>query len=302
LAVAVAACVVGADVTLLGPVAWAQGGPDPVRDGTLGAGGAVVRVERVLRRADGLEVTLSVTHRGTESLGGSAFRSYLRPQGSIGVAAVDPATGRLGQLRSNGTTCQCGTLPLLGPGKAATVVAVLDDPGGAVVDLVFDTFQAVTAVAVEGTATPSAGSATTLAARSFTPLARTKDAGASVAGTDRVDLDTDVLFAFGSATLTPKASQAIATSARVLKAQPQRRLAIYGHTDGIGTPEANLTLSRQRAEAVHAALAGALGTGWTFDVQGYGETRPVAPEKTAEGGDYPAGRARNRRVELRPLG
>jgi outer membrane protein OmpA-like peptidoglycan-associated protein len=278
---------VGADVSLLGSVAWAQGGLDPVRDGTLGAGGAVVRVERVLRRADGLEVTLSVTHRGSGYLSGTAFRSYLRPQGSIGVAAVDPVTGRLGQLRSNGTTCQCGTLPVLGPGKAATVVTVLDDPGGAVVDLVFDTFQPVTGVAVEGTGTPSAGAVTTLAARSFTPLARTKDAGASVAGADRVDLDTDVLFAFGSATLTSKASQAIVVAARALKAQPKRRLAVFGHTDGIGAPQSNLTLSRQRAEAVHAALATALGQGWTFDVQGFGETRPVAPEKTAEGADYP---------------
>jgi outer membrane protein OmpA-like peptidoglycan-associated protein len=296
--------VVGVEVSAFGPVAWAQGGPDPVRDGTLGPGAAVVQVERVLRRADGLEVTLTVTNRGrTDYLLSSAARSYLRPQGSIGLAAVDPATGRMGQVRTNGPTCQCGSLPVwLKPGQAATVAAVLDDPGGAVVDLVFDAFQPVIAVAVEGSGTPSAGAETTLVARSFTPLARTKDAGASVSGTDQVDLDTDVLFAFGSATLTPNASQTISASAKGLLAQSKRRLAISGHTDGIGTPGANLTLSRQRADAVHAALAAALGAGWTFDVQGYGETRPVAVEKTAAGADYPAGRARNRRVELRVLG
>jgi outer membrane protein OmpA-like peptidoglycan-associated protein len=287
------------DVTLLGPIAHAQAGPDPVRDGALGQGGAVVQVDRVLRRANGLEVTLTVTHRGSAYLSNSAFRSYLRPQGSVGVAAVDPATGRLGQLRSSGSTCQCGTVPMLRPGKAATIVAVLDDPGGTAVDLIFDTFQPVTGVKVDGTGTPSTGAANTLSPRSFTPVARTKDTGASVAGNDRVDLDTDVLFAFGSATLTPKASQAIATAARVINGQPKRKLSIHGHTDGIGTPSANLVLSRQRAEAVHAALARALGQGWTSDVQGFGETRPVAPEKTAEGADYPAGRARNRRVELR---
>jgi outer membrane protein OmpA-like peptidoglycan-associated protein len=299
LALGVAGCLLGVDASLLGPIANAQAGPDPVRDGVLGSGGAVVHVNRVLRRGDGLEVTLTLTHRGTGHLNRRGLSSILRPEGSIGVAAVDPATGRLGQLRSNRTTCQCGTVPVLAPGKAATIVAVLDDPGGTAVDLVFDTFQPVTGVKVDGSATPSAGAVTTLAPRSFTPVARTKDAGASVAGTDRVDLDTDVLFAFGSATLTPKASQAIAVAAQVVKAQPKRKLAIYGHTDGVGTPSVNLVLSRQRAEAVHAALATALGQGWTFDVQGFGETRPVAPEKTDEGADHPAGRARNRRVELR---
>ena len=99
--------------------------------------------------------------------------------------------------------------------------------------------------------------------------------------------------------MTPKASQTIAVATRILKAQPKRRLTISGHTDGVGTPQANLALSKQRAEAVHTALAAALGAGWTFDVQGYGETKPVAAEKTDKGVDYPAGRARNRRVELR---
>ncbi|HET9657508.1 MAG TPA: OmpA family protein [Kineosporiaceae bacterium] len=311
LGVAAVACAVAADLAAPGLAARAAERPNPVRDGALGTGGAVVRVERLQRTGHGLEVTLTVTNWNLPNISNGDLRDYLlrtgagptkdaaAPFGMIGVAALDPATGRWGQVRMNGTTCECGLISSLGKDKSATVVAVLDDPGGAKVDLVFDVFQPIPGVAVEGSGAPVAGATSTLAARSVTPLARTRDGAATASGTDRVDLATDVLFAFGSATLSPQANDAITKVAQVLKAQPRRKLAIYGHTDGIGTPDANLTLSRDRAAAVQAALAPLLGPGWTFDVQGLGETKPVAPEKTDSGADYPAGRALNRRVELR---
>jgi outer membrane protein OmpA-like peptidoglycan-associated protein len=296
------ACLVTIDVAGPSPVARAQEGPDPLRDGALGTCGSVIHVDRALRTGNGLAVTLTLANHGSCDIDLYDTRSSVRSQtdARIGVEAIDPATYRMGDLKCPGGTCQTGYLPALpvGPGEAASIVAVLDDPGGATVDLVFDRFHPVLGIKVEGGGTPAAGSAKALAPRSFTPLPRFKEAAASTVGDGRIDLDTDVLFAFGKATLTPRASQTIAAATRLLKARPERRLTISGHTDGVGTPQANLVLSKQRAEAVRAALAASLGTGWTFDVRGYGETRPVACEKTDTGADYPAGRARNRRVEL----
>ncbi|HET9655864.1 MAG TPA: hypothetical protein VFP72_10955, partial [Kineosporiaceae bacterium] len=150
LGVAVVACAVVADLGVQGLAARAAERPDPVRDGALGTGGAVVRVEHVQRTGHGLEVTLTVTNWNLPYFSSANLHDYLlrtgdgatkdaaAPSGMIGVAALDPATGRWGQVRMNGKNCECGLISSLDKGKAATVVAVLDDPGGAKVDLVFD--------------------------------------------------------------------------------------------------------------------------------------------------------------------
>jgi len=70
------------------------------------------------------------------------------------------------------------------------------------------------------------------------------------------------------------------------------KLRVEGHTDNVGTPEANQALSEQRAHAVvvwlvaHGAPVARLGS------RGWGETQPIADNSTL------AGRAKNRRVEL----
>ena len=46
------------------------------------------------------------------------------------------------------------------------------------------------------------------------------------------------------------------------------------------------------------ALASRLGGEFTFQVAGYGETQPVAPNNNEDGSDNPAGRALNRRVDI----
>jgi outer membrane protein OmpA-like peptidoglycan-associated protein len=80
----------------------------------------------------------------------------------------------------------------------------------------------------------------------------------------------------------------------VLKAHPQWKLRIDGHTDGIGNDAANLDLSKRRSAAVKAALVTRYGIeGGRLSTGGYGESRPQATNET------PEGRARNRRVELR---
>jgi outer membrane protein OmpA-like peptidoglycan-associated protein len=113
-----------------------------------------------------------------------------------------------------------------------------------------------------------------------------------------VSLNSDILFAFGKATL----SQAATTRIRALVARVPRRsaLAVGGHTDDLGADAANLALSRRRAEAVAAAVRAARPD-LRLTVKGYGEARPVAPNSSG-GRDDPEGRAKNRRVELRYRG
>ncbi|MCU1653290.1 MAG: OmpA/MotB domain protein [Pseudonocardia sp.] len=120
----------------------------------------------------------------------------------------------------------------------------------------------------------------------------------SAAVPTRYRLPGDVLFAFGSAQLTPAAATSIDALAARLTAKSGSVL-VEGHTDAVGDDPANQTLSEQRAASVRDALAAKLGTGFSYRTAGFGETRPIAPNTRPDGdGDNPDGRAQNRRVEL----
>ncbi|MFV0565705.1 MAG: OmpA family protein [Flavobacteriaceae bacterium] len=78
----------------------------------------------------------------------------------------------------------------------------------------------------------------------------------------------------------------------VFKEYPDTNILVVGHTDSAGADEYNMTLSKNRANAVtnyltqNGVLSGRLTTNW------YGEQQPVADNSTAEG------RAKNRRVNI----
>jgi len=65
-----------------------------------------------------------------------------------------------------------------------------------------------------------------------------------------------------------------------------------GHPDHVGTPEANQRLSQERAQAVMAALVQRGVKADQLTAKGYGQTAPIADNRTEDG------RAKNRRVEL----
>lgn len=103
----------------------------------------------------------------------------------------------------------------------------------------------------------------------------------------------EIHFATDSAEILPASEPVLREIAEVLRAQPGLELIIEGHTDGVGTAEHNLDLSRRRADAVKRWLVDRLGIAEVrLTTVGYGLTKPVADNANEEG------RARNRRVEL----
>ena len=102
----------------------------------------------------------------------------------------------------------------------------------------------------------------------------------------------DVLFDLDQASLAPGAARNIAKIAAFMRSYPERRAVIEGHTDSLGEADYNLNLSRDRAFAVRDALVDAGIKTSRLSTQGFGETLPVASNKTA------VGKQKNRRVEI----
>jgi outer membrane protein OmpA-like peptidoglycan-associated protein len=113
----------------------------------------------------------------------------------------------------------------------------------------------------------------------------------------------NVAFEPGTPDLRPLSYHYVNKMGRLLErwtGHPDRplRIELGVHTDGIGDKETNLGLSQRRAESIRKYLLetfASMGANNLVAV-GYGESRPVAADTTAEG------RAANRRFEVRVLG
>lgn len=101
-----------------------------------------------------------------------------------------------------------------------------------------------------------------------------------------------ITFVTNSADLTPEGRATVQQAAAVLLANPQVKVTIEGHTDSVGTEEANLALSQARAQAVLSTLVELGVTADRLTAQGFGETRPTVPDTT------PENQATNRRVDF----
>ncbi|MGY2991238.1 OmpA family protein [Mesorhizobium sp. URHB0026] len=113
----------------------------------------------------------------------------------------------------------------------------------------------------------------------------------------RIDLDT-LNFEFGSSSISDTEVQKLQGVAdameKLLKKNPAETFLIEGHTDAVGTPEANLALSDRRAEAVAEALTNAFGIPpENLTTQGYGEEYLKV--------DTSAPNRENRRVAIRRI-
>ncbi|MCQ2189268.1 MAG: OmpA family protein [Paludibacteraceae bacterium] len=100
-----------------------------------------------------------------------------------------------------------------------------------------------------------------------------------------------VQFETGKSKIKGKASFAILDDVvKVMNENPAYKLNIGGHTDNVGDPGKNMQLSKDRAAAVRAYLVEKGVDESRLAAAGYGDTVPVASNKTAKG------RAENRRV------
>ena len=108
----------------------------------------------------------------------------------------------------------------------------------------------------------------------------------------RLDLPSDVSFASGQSTIQPQFYQPLNDVAATLLEFPSTAVDIIGHADSQGAEDFNQRLSEQRAQSVQSYLLNQGVRPVRLAAIGYGETRPIADNSTAEG------RARNRRVEI----
>ncbi len=83
--------------------------------------------------------------------------------------------------------------------------------------------------------------------------------------------------------------------AAALKKYPDLKMSVAGHTDIVWTPVYNVDLSKNRAMAVKNYLLQKGARADQLIISFHGLTRPAAPNNTA------AGRAKNRRTEVRPI-
>lgn len=105
-----------------------------------------------------------------------------------------------------------------------------------------------------------------------------------------------IYFDTNQATLKPESKAALDEIAKLLAAEPELRVHVVGHTDSIGGLDANMALSKRRADAVQAALVSQYGVAQSrLSANGVAYLAPVAVNTNDEG------RAKNRRVELVPF-
>lgn len=102
-----------------------------------------------------------------------------------------------------------------------------------------------------------------------------------------------ISFDVNKATVKAESYPTIKEIATVLTENPNVRIKVIGHTDSDGAAATNLTLSKQRAEAVKQALVTEFGIAASrIEVDGLGSSKPIDTETTA------TAKAKNRRVEF----
>ena len=103
----------------------------------------------------------------------------------------------------------------------------------------------------------------------------------------------DVLFDFDRSTIKPEAAKILDRLVAFMDENKDKKVALSGHTDNVGTEAYNLKLSDRRWMSVRDYVVKKNVEGGRVSGQGFGESKPIADNKTAEG------RSKNRRVEIK---
>lgn len=107
-----------------------------------------------------------------------------------------------------------------------------------------------------------------------------------------LNMPSDITFASDQDAVKAGFYPVLNSVALVLKKYRQTTVDVFGHTDSTGGDQHNFDLSQRRALSVANYLSGQGVDSRRFAVTGFGKTRPIASNATAEG------RAQNRRVEI----
>jgi OOP family OmpA-OmpF porin len=102
-----------------------------------------------------------------------------------------------------------------------------------------------------------------------------------------------IYFKTGSAELDRSSEPLLNSVADIANRCPAARIEVTGHTDSVGSRDANRQLSESRARSVLSYLAQRGVPAARVESAGYGDTRPIGPN------DSEANRAKNRRIEFR---
>ena len=108
----------------------------------------------------------------------------------------------------------------------------------------------------------------------------------------KITFDSGILFDVDQSKLQPAAEDNLTKLAEILNKYDDTEILIEGHTDATGSENYNLTLSRNRAQAVANHLEVQEVAVPRFTIMGYGEAQPIADNDSVEG------RQANRRVDL----
>jgi len=99
-------------------------------------------------------------------------------------------------------------------------------------------------------------------------------------------------FDTGKSDIKPESMSIIDQIAALMKAHADLKISIEGHTDNVGTPASNKTLSEQRAKSVMNAVVQKGIPAGQMSAVGWGQDKPIADNRSEDG------RAKNRRVEI----
>jgi OOP family OmpA-OmpF porin len=99
-------------------------------------------------------------------------------------------------------------------------------------------------------------------------------------------------FDTGKSDIKPESMPIIDQIAALMNAHADLKLSIEGHTDNVGTPASNKTLSEQRAKSVMNAVVQKGIAAGRLTAVGWGQDKPIADNRSEDG------RAKNRRVEI----
>lgn len=106
------------------------------------------------------------------------------------------------------------------------------------------------------------------------------------------DENSGVYFATNKYDINAKSQETLNGLSQVMREYPQTNILVVGHTDNTGSADYNMTLSKNRAQAVTNYLVTNGISAGRFTTQWYGEEQPKYDNTTS------AGRAKNRRVTL----